>query len=112
MTIFTRAFWLAAIERAAKSAAGSALLVISADQFNVLDADWANLGGFAAGGALISVLMSIGSAGVGNAGPSLATEAIDPRTETERLADEAADTSRREIVAALDYDPRIGRHEA
>lgn len=76
--MFTRAFWKAAAERAAKSAAQSALLVLGAEQVDVLAVSWAELAGLTAGGALLSLLTSLASAGVGNAGPSLSAEVLTP----------------------------------
>lgn len=61
MSIWTTAFWKAATERALKTAAQSAILVVGADQVNVVGLDFATLGGFAAGGALLSLLSSIAS---------------------------------------------------
>lgn len=63
--MFTRAFWKKATERAAKSAAQAAVLVIGADQVNAFAADWADVAGFALGGAVLSVLTSIITSGVG-----------------------------------------------
>lgn len=75
MSIFTRTFWTAALERATKSAAQAAILVIGADQLNVLSVDWLELGGFALGGFVLSVLTSVGSDAVTRSdGPSLANE--------------------------------------
>ena len=70
--MFTRAFWSAALERAAKTAAQSAVLVIGADQFNALAVSWGEVGGFALGGFVLSVLTSVGSDAVSSQhGPSL-----------------------------------------
>lgn len=70
--MFTRAFWAAAVERALKTAAQSAVLVIGADQFNALAVSWAEVGGFALGGFVLSVLTSVGSDVVTDeTGPSL-----------------------------------------
>ena len=75
MSLFTRAFWLAAVERAAKTAAQSAILVFGADQVNALQADWVTVGGFALGGFVLSLLTSVGSGAATSAdGPSLANE--------------------------------------
>jgi len=63
--MFTRTFWLKATERAVKSAAQSALLVFGADQINALTANWADVGGFALGGAVLSYLTSLITAGAG-----------------------------------------------
>lgn len=53
-------------ERAAKTAAQSALLVIGADQVNVVAVDWMTVAGFAAGGAVLSLLTSVASKPVGD----------------------------------------------
>jgi len=76
--MFTVAFWKAAAERATKSAAQAAALVIGQDALdvNLFDADWRNVAGVAAAAAVLSFLTSIGSASVGVKGsPSLAPEA-------------------------------------
>ena len=69
--MFSKPFLTAALERALKTAAQSALLVIGAEQVDALTVDWLGVLGFAAGGAVLSVLSSLASAGVGNPGPSL-----------------------------------------
>ena len=70
--MFTRAFWSAALERAIKTAAQSAVLVIGADQFTALAVSWPEVGGFALGGFVLSVLTSVGSDAVSSQhGPSL-----------------------------------------
>lgn len=63
--MFTKKFWTKAAERAAKSAGQSALLCLGADQINALAADWQLVGGFALGGAVLSVLTSLASLRVG-----------------------------------------------
>lgn len=80
MSIFSRAFWTAAAERALKTGAQSALLVFGADQINVLSVSWVEVGGFAAGGVVLSLLTSVASNRLGDgAGPSLANEYAVPR---------------------------------
>jgi hypothetical protein len=64
--MFTKRFWRDASERAIKSAAGATLLVLGAGRVNVLQVDWSNTLGFAAGAALISTLMSLGSSFTGD----------------------------------------------
>lgn len=72
----TRAYVKAVLERAVKTAAQSALLVFGADQVNAMHASWADVGGFAAGGFVLSVLTSLATSGFGGDGPSATTEHI------------------------------------
>lgn len=65
-----RKYLTATAERATKSAAQAALLVIGADQLNALHANWVDVGGFALGGFVLSVLTSIASSGFGGDGPA------------------------------------------
>lgn len=71
--MFTVKFWKAATERAVKSAAQALLGLWALDAgFNVLAADFGLAGGVAAGAAVLSLLTSVVSAGVGEPGsPSL-----------------------------------------
>lgn len=73
----TKAYLLAVLERATKTAAQSALLVFGADQINALNAQWADVGGFAAGGFVLSVLTSLATSGFGDSGPSATTERVE-----------------------------------
>jgi len=80
MTIWTKKFWKAAAERAVKTAAQSALLVIGADQVNAVAVDWAEVGGFAAGGLVLSLLFSLASDALGpGAGPSATGAEVVPQ---------------------------------
>lgn len=82
MNIWTKAFWKASAERAAKTAGQSALLAIGADQVSAWSLDYLHVAGFAVGGALLSVLTSVASSKVGNDGPSLVQSeqlAVAPR---------------------------------
>ena len=63
--MMSRRFWLECVERAVKSAAQSALLVVGAEQLDALSADWRTIGAFAAGGAVLSMLTSIASKRIG-----------------------------------------------
>ena len=74
-TLFTRAFWADAGERALKSAAQAVLgVALVGDRvFDVLDADPTVLFGAGATGAVLSLLTSIASAPVGGANASLIT---------------------------------------
>ena len=60
----------AILERASKTAAQSALLVLGADQINALSADWADVAGFALGGFVLSLLTSVATTGFGGNGPA------------------------------------------
>ena len=75
MSVFTYRFWTAALERAVKSAAQAAILVLGADQLNVLAVAWPEVGGFALGGFVLSILTSVASDAITRSdGPSLANE--------------------------------------
>jgi GGDEF domain-containing protein len=76
--MFTADFWTAALERALKSAAQAALLVLGADQLNVINVAWDDVAGFAAGGAVLSVLTSVVSANIGPTGSPSLVSVDDP----------------------------------
>jgi len=57
--MFTVKFWRDATERALSTGAQAALLAIGADRLNVLHADWQNVAGFAAGGAVLALLKAV-----------------------------------------------------
>lgn len=80
--MFTTRFWKQTGERAVKSAAQALLGLWALDGFNVLSVDWPLAGGVAAGAAVLSVLTSLVTAGVGEAdSPSAVTttSAMTPR---------------------------------
>lgn len=78
MNIFTRAFILAATERAAKTAAQVVVATYFASQVgSVIDIGWAGIGSLAAYGFVASLLTSIASAPVSADGPSLVGERLD-----------------------------------
>jgi hypothetical protein len=65
-------FWLEAVDRAVRTAAQAALLVLGAGQATADNAavnawltDWSTVAGFGAGGAVVSVLSSLVTAGIG-----------------------------------------------
>lgn len=74
----TREFWLAAFERAVKTFAQTAVALVGVELVSVVDLDWAQVAGVSATAAVLSLLTSVGSAGVGGSGPSLATEELKP----------------------------------
>ena len=61
----SKRFIIESLERAAKTAAQSALLLLGADQLNALSVDWGNVAGFALGGFVLSILTSIASKPLG-----------------------------------------------
>lgn len=73
MSIFRTYFWREAFERATKTAAQAAVLVIGADQVNAFSVDWGDVAGFAAGGFVLSVLTSIASKPIGDPGTASLT---------------------------------------
>ena len=69
--MLSQAFWIAALERAIKTAAQAAILVLGADQVNAMAASWGDVLGFAVGGFVLSVLTSLASSPLGSSpGPS------------------------------------------
>lgn len=75
--MFTRAFALAAAERAVKTFAQALLALIGTDLVAVTDLDWPQMLSVAGTAAVVSVLTSVVSSGLGpNAGPSLTTEKV------------------------------------
>jgi Putative lactococcus lactis phage r1t holin len=70
--VWTRAFWAATGERAAKTAAQVLAALLAVDGVNLLTLDWTATAATVGLATLLSVATSIGSAGVGPAGtPSL-----------------------------------------
>ena len=77
--IWTKVFWKATAERAIKTAAQTAATVIGGNVVNAWELDYGQIAGVTLGGAILSVLTSIGSAKVtNNPGPSLGPEVLDP----------------------------------
>lgn len=71
MTIWTRAFWKAATERAVKTAAQTEAALLTANGTGLLDADWITGLSVAGMAGVISLLTSIGSDAATKGGPSL-----------------------------------------
>ena len=69
-------FWIAAAERAVKTCAQTAVAILSAGATGVLDVEWGQMASVAGLAAVVSVLTSIASDGVGNSGPSLGGEQL------------------------------------
>lgn len=65
--MWTRFFWTSTLERAVKTAAQVALVVVGQDRlFNAVTADWANILSFSLGGFVLSILTSLASSTVGS----------------------------------------------
>lgn len=79
--MWSKAFWMAAFERAAKSAAQGLLGMWTLDKFDVLHADWKLAGGVIAGAAVLSLLTSLVSSPFG-ATPGSPSLVPDPGTAT------------------------------
>ena len=77
--MFTLAFWRATAERALSTAAQSALLILGADQVNVVSVDWPVVAGFAAGGAALTVIKAL-AVGAKDGNPS----AVNAETVTNK----------------------------
>lgn len=77
-TLYSLAFWRDATERALKTAAQSAVIALGGDAFNVWAVDWAGVSGVSLGGAVLSVLTSVASAGIANRGTASLTKAVEP----------------------------------
>ena len=80
-TIWTAAFWKATAERAIRTGATAAALVLIGDAFeslqvNAFAVDWWRMVGFAVGGALLSVLLSVGANAKTGTGPSFSVETV------------------------------------
>lgn len=77
--MWTKLFWTAVAERAVKTAAQSAVALLSVDGMGLLDVDWSALASAVALATLLSVLTSVASSRAAGAdGPSLATERLAP----------------------------------
>lgn len=73
--MFTRLFWMEAAERAVKTAAQFTLVGLGGNFTSVWSADWKQIAGAAAAGAVTSVLTSVASERVGPVGsPSIVFE--------------------------------------
>lgn len=73
--IFSKKFWIESTERAIKTFAQFILSLQSGDALNIINVDWPQTLGVAAGGVLFSYATSIVSAGINKKGnPSLVDE--------------------------------------
>lgn len=73
----TKAFWIAAFERAVKSFAQALLLLWVSDAgFDIFSVNYQEAFGFALGAFVLSLLTSVASSSLGPPGPSVANEVI------------------------------------
>jgi hypothetical protein len=77
-TMFDIDFLKATLERAVKTFIQTLLAVLGTDQIGLLDMDWVATLTLAGSAALLSVITSLSSAGVGKSGPSLVGETTKP----------------------------------
>lgn len=78
MSIYTKAFWRAAAERATKSAAYSASATLIASGAGIIDAAWLDCLSVSGMAAVLSLLGSIASDAATGDGPSLTNAEILP----------------------------------
>ncbi|MEV0396717.1 holin [Polymorphospora rubra] len=63
--MFTASFWRQAAERAIKTFAQSAIAILSVEGLGLVDAPWPAVGSVAGLAAVVSILTSVASTGVG-----------------------------------------------
>lgn len=97
--MWTKKFWKAATERAMKTAAQTAVLILGADGFDAIAVDWLDVGGFVLGGVILSFLTSLGSDALTSSdGPAaFGPETIPPK---HRAVDLAVNLAERDALAA------------
>ena len=83
MFFTAKAFWAAAAERAVKSFGQGALVGIGGNVADAWTLDYMGVAGVALGMALMSLLTSLASAGIGSEGPSLGAETLRPDVAAE-----------------------------
>lgn len=71
-------FWKASAERAIRTAAQVAIVTVGADRLDVRTADWSEIAAMSLGGAILSVLMSIGADAWTGTGPSVTNAEVIP----------------------------------
>lgn len=76
MTMFTRAFASAVLERAVKTLCQTAAAMLVAAGSGLLDADWVTVVSVAGMAGVVSVLTSIGSGAATDGSPSLSSEVL------------------------------------
>ncbi|MFI6979302.1 holin [Embleya sp. NPDC050154] len=77
--MMTKAFWRAATERSGRTFAQALIAVFSIGTTGLMDADWAGGASVAGMAAVLSLLTSIATSGVGPEGPGLTEVATSTR---------------------------------
>ena len=77
--MFTLAFWRATAERAISTGAQSALLVLGADQINIIAVDWPTVAYFAGGGAALTVIKALAFGGKDGNPSAINAETVVPK---------------------------------
>jgi hypothetical protein len=85
MSIYSRTFWAATLERMIRGFAIAALGVLGGEAFDAINGvDWLNVLGIGAGGAVLSLLFSLTGQAVTGNGPSFVNaETVKPRHAVE-----------------------------
>jgi hypothetical protein len=98
--MFSKPFWVAATERAAKSAAQAAIIAFGGDVVNAWAIDVKEVGGIVLGAAILSYLTSIVSSNVGAPGtPSLVVPKV-PEGEPKYVVEAEHDDTLEETVTS------------
>jgi hypothetical protein len=97
--MWTKQFWVDSAERAIRTFAQALVAILGAGAVNILTIDWIQALSVAAGAALLSVLTSVASSGIGIKGsPSLLPEASgDPKILSAPEATSEADLDAADI---------------
>ncbi|MFD9790090.1 holin [Streptomyces sp. NPDC059070] len=104
--MFTKAFWKATAERAIRTFAQSLAAVLAAGATSLLDVDWKAALATAGMATLLSVLMAIGSSGLGRPGPGL-TETTAPEGAPAKPATVPAPASAPAAGTGSPADPAV-----
>lgn len=105
-SLWTGAFWRAAVERAVKTGAQTLASLLVADGTGLLDSQWVPRLSVAGMAMLVSVLTSIGSDAATGHGPSLTTAEVLPHEAVPPV--ESVYSSDTKADAAY-YDPKHDR---
>lgn len=80
--MWTKAFWLATLERVLRTFAQALIAALTASGTGLIDTDWQGAASTAGMAAVLALLTCVAASGVGSPGPSLGTEVAEPDTST------------------------------